>query len=273
MLFRLAVLVLFGLMGAANAACDWAEQAERSGKAGIAIMQYMYCAEEENDAEAQYKLGTLFYLGKGLKKPDFRRSVVYYALSARNGYAPAQTKLGLLYWRGEGIEQSFVDAHKWLYLAQEQPETRWFYYYGVSADKTAGQLYDRLNKTVAGLAARKTVQTGENFGPDLVAGAVSVAELGVPFSYNEVVAFQHENLRLAGEDFLSSREMAMLEEYMNNMNPMDKPANIEKMRKMEPAQAKEFFKQNFKSTLLTPENFDTKKVPILGTLKERADNY
>ena len=101
-------------------------------------MQYIYCSEEENDAEAQYKLGSMYYQGIGLPKPDFRRAAAFFSRSANNGYAPAQVKLGLLYWRGEGVEKNLKMAHKWLYLAQEPENMRWFYYVGPSSDTMAG---------------------------------------------------------------------------------------------------------------------------------------
>ena len=66
MLFRLAIAVFLLTSGGAKAACTFAEQAEKSGKINIAFMQYIYCAEEENDAEAQYKLGSMYYQGVGL---------------------------------------------------------------------------------------------------------------------------------------------------------------------------------------------------------------
>ena len=145
-MLRLVLPLFLSLISTAHAACDWAEQAERSGRMNIAIMQYMYCAEEENDAEAQYKLGSLFYKGEGLKKPDFRRAALYFSMSARNGYAPAQVKLGLLYWRGEGLAKNLKMAHKWLYLAQESAYLRWFYPAGVSSDPVAAQVFSKINQ-------------------------------------------------------------------------------------------------------------------------------
>ncbi|MGN0905273.1 MAG: SEL1-like repeat protein [Alphaproteobacteria bacterium] len=226
MVFRLAFVFLFLASGVAHAACDWAERAEKSGKNAIAIMQYMYCAEEENDAEAQYKLGALFYQGKSLKKPDFRRAVVYFALSARNGYAPAQSKLGLLYWRGEGVTKNLLQAYKWLYLAQEPQEIRWFYPAGASADPTAKNLYRQIKATVAGV-------TGEG-------KSASPSAESIIFS-SEIIPFQHDSLRKAGQSHLSETEYQALDSYLNNLKP----------------------------PLLTPGNFDLKNVPVLNILKNK----
>lgn len=199
MVLRLTFAVFFLSTAYAQAACDWAERAERSGKSAIAMMQYMYCAEEENDPEAQYKLGAMFYQGKDLKKPDFRRAVIYFAHSARNGYAPAQAKLGLLYWRGEGISKNMVQAYKWLYLSQEPQEVRWFYKAGPSSDSDARTLYRQIRS---------------NFE-----AAANTANSESAILKAEVIPFQHENLLAAGKKHLTETEYKALEDYLTGLTP------------------------------------------------------
>lgn len=242
-MLRLVLPLFLSLISTAYAACDWAEQAERSGRMNIAIMQYMYCAEEENDAEAQYKLGSLFYKGEGLKKPDFRRAALYFSMSARNGYAPAQVKLGLLYWRGEGLAKNLKMAHKWLYLAQESAYLRWFYPAGVSSDPVAAQVFSKINQIAV---------------PDEASLPVFKK---LPVSYAEVAAFQHEKLISAGREFLNERDENSLKEFLQNVKP-DLKLSPEEMKEAQPF---------LKPAVLTEKNFNVKRAMVLEKLKTLMD--
>ncbi len=242
-MIRLVLLMIFACVGSARAACGWAEQAERSGRMGVALMQYMYCAEEENDAEAQYKLGALFYKGEGLKAPDFRRSALFFSQSAHNGYAPAQVKLGLLYWRGEGLAKNLKMAHKWLYLAQESAPLRWFYPAGVTADPVAAQVYSKINQIA--------IPDDASFG----------VFKKLPVSYAEVASFQHEKLLEAGQDVLNGNDMYSLRTFLQNAKP-----DVD----LSPEEEKEAAAL-LKPAVLTEKNFDVKKVPVLEKLKNALD--
>lgn len=265
MLFRLTALFLFVMTGTAFASCEWAEQAERSGKINVAFMQYIYCAEEENDPEAQYKLGVMFYQGKGLKRPDFRRAVAFFSRSANNGYAPAQTKLGLLYWRGEGVSKNMKMAHKWLYLAQEPELLRWFYYYGPSSDPTAASLYSRLNNVIkieddafAAIPFSSSIQLS-SFGENVIP------------SYKEVSEFQHEKLVEAGDIFLDDRGQQDLAGFLNNLQPNVNPRFPNTLRDDEKQVVMQTILNWFKPVLLTAQNFDASKAPVLEKLKKEIE--
>lgn len=228
MFFRALFILFLCSASAAHAACEWAESAERAGKNAIALMQYMYCAEEENDPEAQYKLGSLFYQGQIIKKPDFKRAVVYFTLASRNGYAPAQSKLGLLYWRGEGIEKDMNQAFKWLYLAQEPTDLRWFYKAGATTDPSAKKLYDQISRTEPVKTTLEAEKKAEN------AGATGTL-------FPLVSEFQRTNLTDAGERYLSQTDYGALRRYLDGL------ANA----------------------VLTADNFDLKKTPVLNILKNK----
>lgn len=266
MLCRLVIVVFLLISGVAKAACPFAEQAEKSGKINIAFMQYIYCAEEENDAEAQYKLGSMFYQGVGLPHPDFRRAVAFFSRAANNGYAPAQVKLGLLYWRGEGITKNLKMAHKWLYLAQEPENMRWFYYVGPSFDKTAASVYEKLNSII------KT--SDKDFTEDApFASTVPLNALGDGFlpSYREVAEFQHENLIQAGEEFLDASSQNDLRKFLNGLLPGINPKFPSSLSDDEKQRALQMILNWFKPVLLTTQNFDPAKVPVLEKLKREIE--
>lgn len=263
MLFRLIILVAALMPARARAACTFAEQAEKSGKPAIAMMQYIYCAEEENDPEAQYKLGAMFYRGEGLKKPDYRRAAAFFSRAANNGYAPAQVKLGLLYWRGEGVAKNMKMAHKWLYLAQEPAETRWFYVVGPSFDKTAASMYSKINSVM------KSAK-GEKADANLPASVAGVLNDVIP-SYKEVAEFQHEQLVEAGEEFLTPRGQSDLRKYLDALQPDVSPRFPPEMSYAEKQNAMRVIKDWLSPVLLTPNNMNAAKVPVLGSLKRAIE--
>lgn len=291
MLFRLIVLISLLMPGIAKAECPLAEQAEKNGKYNIAYMQYIYCAEEENDVDAQFKLGTMFYQGLGLSKPDFRRAVAFFARAADNGYAPAQVKLGLLYWRGEGIEKNLLKAHKWLYLAQEPADVRWFYYTGPTSDSSADMLYTKIDNIVksedisAVPSFERATYTETSHGTArtnafnwLPPGAL---KMKIP-SYTEVSEFQHEQLLAAGKELLDKRSQRDLAIFLSNLKPDMKDfdlnlQNVPAPGGRKPASEEEKNKilmemmEWIYPALLTSDNLVPSRVPVLEKLKNEID--
>lgn len=260
-LFRLTVVMMLLMSGFARAECKFAEQAEKAGKLNIAYMQYIYCAEEENDSESQYKLGTMFYQGVGLPRPDFRRAVFFFSRAANNGYAPAQVKLGLLYWRGEGVEKNLRVAHKWLYLAQEPADVRWFYYFGPSSDANAQSLYAKIDS-----ALKKSPILQETFpflqGQDLT----DFLNKGIIPSYREVAEFQHEKMMEAGQDLMDERSQSDLKLFLNSLKPdIDLPVNMD-------ISVRQKVLSWLKPAMLTNKNLTPAKIPVLNKLKREIES-
>ena len=92
--------------------------AYEKGDYATALKEWRPLAEQE-DAVAQYSLGTMYELGKGVLK-DYKTAVKWFTLSAEQGYANAQFNLALIYDKGEGIPQDYKRAIKWYTLAAEQ---------------------------------------------------------------------------------------------------------------------------------------------------------
>ena len=74
---------------------------------------------EQGDAEAQFNLGLMYYIGKGCPK-DYKETVKWTRLSAEQGFAKAQHYLGEIYDRGQGVPQNYKEAVKWYRLSAEQ---------------------------------------------------------------------------------------------------------------------------------------------------------
>jgi len=76
----------------------------------------------QGDQDAQYKLGSLYYSGDGVKQ-DFSQSALWYRRAAQQGNVDAQYSLGNMYLMGEGIEQDDQQAAHWYALAADQGHT------------------------------------------------------------------------------------------------------------------------------------------------------
>ena len=83
-----------------------------------AVKQFSTLAEA-GDSEAQSYLGSLYYVGKGVKQ-DFKESYKWYKKSADQGNRDAQYSIGNMYLLGEGVEQDNKKAAEWYTLASNQ---------------------------------------------------------------------------------------------------------------------------------------------------------
>ena len=79
-------------------------------------------AAEQGLAEAQYKLGDMYYdmyYGDDVEQ-SYEKAVEWYLKAAEQGLAEAQYKLGDMYFYGRGVEQSDEEAAEWVLKAAEQ---------------------------------------------------------------------------------------------------------------------------------------------------------
>ena len=76
-----------------------------------AVRWYRLAAEQGN-AEAQSKLGAMYYLGDGVPEDD-AEAVRWFQMAAEQGHAEAQTILGLMYAKGEGVPEDDAEAVRW----------------------------------------------------------------------------------------------------------------------------------------------------------------
>ena len=66
---------------------------------------------DQGNAEAQWRLGYCYYVGKGIRE-DKREAVKWYRLAAGQGNAEAQWRLGYCYYVGKGIREDKREAVK-----------------------------------------------------------------------------------------------------------------------------------------------------------------
>ncbi|KAI9339323.1 hypothetical protein BDR26DRAFT_895893 [Obelidium mucronatum] len=69
-------------------------------------------------SQSQFRLGTLYYLGSGIKQ-DFFQAFEWYQKAAKLELADAQYMLGYMYEKGRGIEKNEADALAWKNRAKD----------------------------------------------------------------------------------------------------------------------------------------------------------
>ena len=74
---------------------------------------------EQGNAEAQYRLGLMYDMGKDVDQ-DYKKAFELYEKSAQQGLASSQSKLGSMYRYGKGVEINHAKATEWYWKAYEQ---------------------------------------------------------------------------------------------------------------------------------------------------------
>jgi hypothetical protein len=77
-------------------------------------------AAEQGNAEAQCRLGDMYYEGRYDAPRDEKKAVYWYRMAAEQGDADAQFSLGGMYANGQGVPRDDAEAVKWYQKAAEQ---------------------------------------------------------------------------------------------------------------------------------------------------------
>lgn len=92
------------------------------------------------DAEAQYKLGYDYYLGRGVPV-DYVQAAIWWRKAAEQGYPQAQNNLGVLYNSGKGVPQSYAEAYFWQNLAAARASGSLQTQFAKNRDESASKLW------------------------------------------------------------------------------------------------------------------------------------
>ena len=84
---------------------------------------------EQGNAEAQYKLGLMYDMGKDVDQ-DYQKAFEWYEKSANQGFASSQSKLGSMYRYGKEVEVNHAKANEWYWKAFEQENEEAHYQLG-----------------------------------------------------------------------------------------------------------------------------------------------
>lgn len=74
---------------------------------------------DKGDAEAQYRLGSMYAEGKGVERND-ATALMWFQRAAERGNAAAQYNVGASYAAGVGVEKNDAEAAKWFRRAADQ---------------------------------------------------------------------------------------------------------------------------------------------------------
>ena len=99
-----------------------APQAQGGAEEYEAMLWYQWRAEQGH-ADAQFYLGLMHALGKGVPR-DYEKAAMWYRKAAKQGYADARFELGRLYAVGDGVPQDLVQAYIWTSLAADQGHSK-----------------------------------------------------------------------------------------------------------------------------------------------------
>jgi uncharacterized protein len=124
-------------------------------------------AAEQNNAKAQYSLGSLYARGNGVSKDD-AEAVKWIRKSAEQAYAMAQYAMGCAYCNGAGVPKDFVQSYKWFRIAESSGSTE------------AGQARDALAKS---MTKDQTAEAEKRYEDSCGAHCASLAKsMGTPLS-------------------------------------------------------------------------------------------
>ena len=129
-------LVVACATGAAAGPIEEAVSAYQHGDYALAEQLIRPLAEQGN-AEAQFRLGIMHQLGKGVPQ-DYREAVKWYRKAADQGDAQGQFSLGVMYRSGVGIPQDYQEALKWFRKAADQGEAQAQHNLGVMYENGKG---------------------------------------------------------------------------------------------------------------------------------------
>ena len=76
-------------------------------------------AAEQGNVMAQHNLGHMYESGEGTKVSEYSLTAAasWYRRAAERDYKPSQANLGALYAAGRGVRRDFVEAYMWMLLA------------------------------------------------------------------------------------------------------------------------------------------------------------
>jgi hypothetical protein len=122
---------LAAICGAAicGAAILWPAYYEKATRKLAEAARLYRARAEHGDTNAQYRLGSLYYYGKGVPQ-DYPEAVRWYRKPADQGIAKAQYAVGYCYFHGRGVPQDSDEAARWYRKAAEQGDAAAQWYLG-----------------------------------------------------------------------------------------------------------------------------------------------
>lgn len=117
----LTAVLLIGALGVGPvAAADLAKGIEAAKKGDFeTALEHWRPLAEEGDASAQYNIGQLYRLGRGVPK-DYAEAAKWYEEAAEQWHSAARHNLAILYEKGLGVPINYEKALDWYEQAANQ---------------------------------------------------------------------------------------------------------------------------------------------------------
>ena len=115
---------------------EWGDYGDVEKDYKKAVEWYRKSAEQGNDF-GQYKLGKMYFKGKGVSK-DYSTAAALYLQSAKQGHAGALNELAVMHENGQGVEKDAVLSNAFFLLAAQAG--------GVMAQKIVDEFDKKLTK-------------------------------------------------------------------------------------------------------------------------------
>ena len=96
-----------------------AYSADRMKRLKLKAVEWYRKAAAQGHAEAQFRLGMMYYIGKGVSV-DNAKAVEWYQKAAVQGIAGAQSMLGMMYYFGAGVPKDVTKSVEWYQKAAAQ---------------------------------------------------------------------------------------------------------------------------------------------------------
>ena len=180
---------------------------------------------EQGDAYAQYNIGLMYRLGKGVPEDD-SEAAKWYRKAAEQGYADAQKAIGFMYMLGMGVSQDLPEAVKWFRKAAEQGHADGQNYLGLMYLLGSGVSQD-YSEAVKWF--RKAAEQG-NPEAQISLGLMYDEGKGVPKDY--ITAYMWLNLSVSGHPSSDVGYGAAARSYRDRVASKMTPAQIAEAQKL-----------------------------------------
>jgi TPR repeat protein len=169
------------------------------------------------EAEAQYQLGNMYYLGDGVRR-DYSQAEFWFRKGAEQGNPDSQFMLGGLYHFGRGVPQDSAQAFAWIMKAAKQGHTDAEFFISTCYGEGWGVAKDDAQEIVW---LRKAAEQGHVNSQFMLGWAYEAGDVGVPQDFAE--AYFWLDLAASGEVTRKNRKEALKrqKEAASHLTPAD----------------------------------------------------
>lgn len=160
-------------------------------KRGWEALKWYVKVTEQNDVEALYGIGSLYFQGIGVEQND-TEAFKWFKFAADKGHTQSIHNIGWAYMEGKGVDQDYREAFKWFQKAAEQNfipsqcNLAKLYLQGTGVEKNANKAVELYSKAI-------------NEGYAVAFNGLAICyQLGEGLEKNETKAFEY--FKIAAED-------------------------------------------------------------------------